>query len=56
VVSNGIAGHYRGPPSPTEYLVGRGDHIRDLVRAVEITPASQRENRFYSTSPQAAHT
>ena len=43
VVSNGIANHYRGPPCRTHYLVRRGDLVRDLVRAVEIAPASQRE-------------
>ena len=34
-----------GPPCRTEYFVGRGDLVGDLARAVEITPASQREKR-----------
>jgi hypothetical protein len=46
VVSNGIVDHYRGSPCRTEYLVGRGDLVRDLALAVEITPASQREKRI----------
>jgi hypothetical protein len=43
VVSNGIANHYRGPPCRSEYFLWRGDLVRDLVRAVEMTSASQRE-------------
>jgi hypothetical protein len=43
VVSNGIANHYGCLPCRTEYLVGRGDLVRDLARASETTPASQRE-------------
>ena len=45
VVSNGIDNHSRGPPDRTEYLVRGGDLVRNLVRAVEITPASPREKR-----------
>ena len=45
VVSNGIVSHYRGPPCRTEYLLRRGDLVRDPVRAVEIAPASPREKR-----------
>jgi hypothetical protein len=45
VVSNGIANPYRGSPCRTHYLVRRGDLVRDLVLAVEITPASPREKR-----------
>jgi hypothetical protein len=57
VASNGIVGDELGPPCRTEYVVGRGDLVRDLVRAVEVTPAPPREKRFYySTSPRAVHT
>jgi hypothetical protein len=45
-VSNGIANHYRGPPCRAEHLLRRGDLVRDLVRSVEITPASPREKRL----------
>jgi hypothetical protein len=43
MVSNGIANHYRGPPCRTQYLVMCSNLVRDVVRAVEITPASQRD-------------
>ena len=46
MVSNGIANHYRGPPCRTEYFLRRGDLVRDLVRAVEITHTSQQEKRI----------
>jgi mRNA-degrading endonuclease toxin of MazEF toxin-antitoxin module len=46
VVSNDPANYHRGPPCRTAYLVRRGDLVRDLARAVEITPASQREQRI----------
>jgi hypothetical protein len=39
------------PPRRTEYLVGRGDLGRGLVRAAEIVHASQREKRALPTSP-----
>jgi hypothetical protein len=55
VMSNGIVNHYGCPPCCTEYLIRRDDNVQDLVRAVEITLVSQREKRFYSTSPQAVH-
>ena len=45
MVSTSIATHYRGPPCRTRYLVRRGDPVRDLVRAVEIAPASPRDKR-----------
>ena len=48
VVSNGIAGHYHSPRCRTEYLVGRGDLVQDLLRAVEITPASPRDKGVLS--------
>jgi hypothetical protein len=41
VVSNGIANYYHGPPRRNEFLVRRDDLVRDLVRTVEIAPASQ---------------
>jgi hypothetical protein len=48
MVSNSIAGHYHSPPCRTEYLVGRGDLVQDLLRAVEITPASPRDKGVLS--------
>ena len=45
VVSNRIAGHRRRPPCGAKYVVGRGDHVQDLVRAVEIIPAPPREKK-----------
>jgi hypothetical protein len=49
VVSNGAANHCGNPPCRTEYLLGRADPVhpvQDLVRAVQLTPASQREKRI----------
>jgi hypothetical protein len=37
-VSNGITNQYRGPPCRTQYLVMCSNLVRDVVRAVEITP------------------
>ena len=45
MVSNGIANHYRGPPCRTEYPVGYGDLVRDLVRVVEMPSASPGDKR-----------
>ena len=51
MVSNGIANHYGYLPCRTEYLVLGGDLVRDLARAVEITPLHNEKKGCYSTSP-----